>query len=112
MLLEHKIQIAKSHRGQANLARLQEIIQAPRGCDHNLDAILQVPQLGTLRGAAVAAPASGDHNIVPSLCTKHPRCRPLVVVTVFHTDEHRDRVAHPYDGVLTGAIWHATSLAP
>lgn len=102
----------ESHRGQADLAGLQEIIQAPRGCDHNLDTILQVPQLGTLRGTAIAAPASGNHNIVCQLRTKPPRYRPLVAVTVFHTDEHRDVVAQPYDGLLTReSLWHAATLA-
>ena len=41
----------------AELSRAEEVVQAPRGCNHDLDATLDGPQLGPLGRTSVHTPA-------------------------------------------------------
>ena len=45
---------------QAHLARLQEVIEAARGSDDEVHAVVDVTQLGPLGRTAVRAPVRGE----------------------------------------------------
>lgn len=56
--LLHQLSRQLAHLVEADLAGLQEVVQAAWRGDHDLHAVLQVAQLRVLWGATVAAPAA------------------------------------------------------